>query len=103
MNENDELIAAALSHETEIEPSPAFARRVMTAVRGEAALPPLAFPARRFALALLSLAVTFAAAIVEPSAAAAAFSQSLLPLVAIIGTTAVGFVLTEHRRLLRRH
>lgn len=102
MNENDDPIAAALANEKEIEPSPAFARRVMAAVRDEAALPPLAFPAGRFVLALLFLALTLAAAIVRPSDAAVAFSQSLLPLVAILCTMPVAFLLAEHRRLLRR-
>ena len=41
-----------------IEPSPSFVSRVMTAVRRERALPPLAFPLWRFAAAVVVFIVT---------------------------------------------
>ena len=55
MNDVEALIDRALSQSPEIEPSPFFAARVMSAIRGEATLPPLPFPLWRFSTALLLL------------------------------------------------
>lgn len=56
----DSIIDETLSTPSFIEPSASFAARVMTAVRSEAELPPLAFPVWRFAAAVVFLFATIA-------------------------------------------
>lgn len=56
----------ALAHEPVIEPDPAFTATVMSAVRREADVPPIAFPWRRFAG---GLAATIAAPVMASIAA----------------------------------
>jgi hypothetical protein len=48
----------ALAPEATIEPGPAFTASVMAAVRRDAALPPIGFPWRRFALGLTASIAT---------------------------------------------
>jgi hypothetical protein len=68
----EQLIEDVLSAPRAIEPSPYFARRVMTAVRREAELPPLAFPWKRFVAAVVFFAVSMSLGIAGGGAGPAA-------------------------------
>ncbi|MBV8518068.1 MAG: hypothetical protein JO197_11770 [Acidobacteria bacterium] len=74
-DEIEQLIEDVLSAPRAIEPSPAFAKRVIIAVQREAALPPLAFPWKRFVAAVVAFVLGMVLALVGGDAASAAVTS----------------------------